>query len=324
LGKKWNVDDYFLEVQKDVDILKDEEGWVLTLPDNPLVPGGKKYRMLKKDFTCVELWRKSAPLKDATSIEDIKKFDWDLFKIRDEVLNGIKKRAEYLYNKTDYGLVLFDVGSLHANIGQVLRGWTQWLVDLKIRRPLAEAILDRAMEVLNYNLHKYVDTLKDYIQVIGFADDLGTQEGPQISPQLFKDVYKHRYEELFGYVKKHSKMFVLLHSDGAISPLLKDLLIDAGLDAINPVQSTCKGMNPERLKKDFGEQLTFWGGGADTQGILPYAKPEKVAKHVEKLVSIFSPGGGYVYATVHIIPGNTPPENIVSAFKAAYESGKYH
>jgi len=279
--------------------------------------------MLRKDFTCIELWRKESPLKDAKSVEDIKEFDWDLFKLRDDVLDGIKRRAEYLYANTDYGLVLFDVGSLHANIGQVLRGWTQWLIDLKIRRTLAEAILDRAMEVLKYNLKKYVDAIKDYIQVIGFADDLGTQEGPQISPQLFRDVYKHRYEELFGYIKKHSKMFILLHSDGAISPFLKDL-IDVGLDAINPVQFTCRGMEPEELKKNFGEQVTFWGGGADTQNVLPYAKPEEVIKHVEKLVSIFSPGGGYVYATVHIIPGNTPPENIIYAFKTAYEFGRYH
>ncbi|MEM2608082.1 MAG: uroporphyrinogen decarboxylase family protein [Thermoproteota archaeon] len=321
--KEWNVNGNLLEIHASVNITEDEDGWILTLPDSSLVPGGKKYKMLRKDFTCIELWRKESSLKDAKSVEDIKEFDWDLFKLRDDVLDGIKKRAEYLYANTDYGLVLFDVGSLHANIGQVLRGWTQWLIDLKIRRTLAEAILDRAMEVLKYNLKKYVDAIKDYIQVIGFADDLGTQEGPQIPPQLFRDVYKHRYEELFGYIKKHSKMFILLHSDGAISPFLKDL-IDVGLDAINPVQFTCKDMDPEELKKNFGDQVTFWGGGVDTQGVLPYAKPEEIAKHVEKLVSIFSPGGGYVYATVHIVPGNTPPGNVISAFKTAYECGKYH
>ncbi|MGQ9479273.1 MAG: uroporphyrinogen decarboxylase family protein [Thermoproteota archaeon] len=320
--KQWIVNDAVLEVHRDIEIIEEEDGWVLKLPDSSLIPGGKKYKMLKEGFTCVELWRKEAPLKNVKSADEVKEFNWDMFRVRDEVLEGMRKRAEYLYRNTDYGLVLFDVGSLHANIGQMLRGWSQWLVDLKIRKPLAEAILDMAMNVLKNNLRRYVDALKDYIQVIGFADDLGTQDGPQISPQLFRETYKHRYEELFNCVKKHSKMFVLLHSDGAISPFLKDF-VDVGLDVINPVQFTCRGMDAEELKKNFGEQLAFWGGGADTQTVLPYASPEEVAKHVEKLVSVFSRGGGYVYATVHIVLENTPPENVAAAFKAAYEHGKY-
>jgi uroporphyrinogen decarboxylase len=278
--------------------------------------------MLKESFIWVESWRSEALLKNARTVEDIKKFDWNLFRTRDEVLVGIKRRAEYLYKNTDYGLILFDVGSLHANTGQVLRGWSQWLIDLKIRKPLAEAVLDNAMEVLKYNISRYVDALKDYVQVIGFADDLGTQDGPQISPQLFRDMYKHRFEELFSYIKKHSKMFILLHSDGTISPFLKDF-IDIGLDAVNPVQFTSKDMEPEKLKRDFGEQMTFWGGGADTQHILPHAKSEEVAIHAKNLMSIFAPGGGYVFAAVHAIPGNTPPENIITALKTAYEHGKY-
>jgi uroporphyrinogen decarboxylase len=320
--KHWKLDDTVLEVHNDVDIVEEEDGWITHMRDSPLTPGGRKYKMLKESFIWVEAWRREAVLKDARSVDNIKKFDWDAFRIRDEVLEGIKRRAEYLYKNTDYGLALFDVGSLHANIAQVLRGWAQWLIDLKIRKTLAEAILDNAMGVLKYNISRYVDALKDYIQVIGFADDIGTQDGPQISPQLFGEMYKHRYEELFSYIKKHSKMFILLHSDGTISPFLKDF-IDIGLDAINPVQFTAKDMNPESLKKDFGEQMTFWGGGADTQQILPHAKPEEVATHVKNLISTFAHGGGYVFAAVHVVPGNTPPENIVTAFKTAYEHGKY-
>lgn len=320
--KQWRLDDTVLEAHKNVDISEDKNSWTTNLCDSPLMPGGRKYKMLKKSFIWVESWRNEALLKDARNIDDVKKFDWNLFRIRDKVLEGVKKRAEYLYKNTDYGLVLFDVGSLHANTGQVLRGWSQWLIDLKIRKPIAEAILDNVMEVLKYNVSRYVDALKEYVQVIGFADDLGTQDGPQISPQLFREMYKHRYEELFSYIKKHSKMFILLHSDGTISPFLKDF-IDIGLDAINPVQFTAKDMEPEKLKKDFGEQVTFWGGGADTQHVLPHAKPEEVAAHAKNLIFMFAPGGGYVFAAVHAIPGNTPPGNIITAFKTAYEHGKY-
>ncbi|MCS7120433.1 MAG: hypothetical protein NZ952_04435 [Candidatus Bathyarchaeota archaeon] len=320
--KRWTVDNTILEAHEKVNIIEDEDGWLLHFPQSPLTPAEKRYKMLKKDFICVELWRGEAPLKNAKSVDEVEDFDWEQFRIRDEVLEGMRRRGEHLCMNTDYGLVLFDVGSLHANVGQVLRGWSQWLIDLKVRRALAEAILDNFMEVLMHNISRLIGSLGDYVQVIGFADDLGSQEGPQISPKTFTEIYKHRYEEVFSYIKRHSKMFILLHSDGAISHFLKDLT-DIGLDAINPVQFTAKNMDPLILKKEFGEQLSFWGGGADTQDVLPHGDTQTVEKHVKDLVSIFAPGGGYVFAAVHMIPGKTPPENIVTAFKAAYEIGKY-
>jgi uroporphyrinogen decarboxylase len=106
--------------------------------------------------------------------------------------------------------------------------------------------------MLCFTTLRNLDYIGEYITVIGYADDLGTEEGPQISVQLFKEMYKHRYEELFSYIKRHSKLFIFLHSDGAIFPLIKEF-IDVGLDIINPIQLSAKGMDPEKLKKEYGE-----------------------------------------------------------------------
>ena len=280
-------------------------------------------------FWGLDRWRKAKPLlADAKTVDDVKKFNWDSFKIlvTNSVVDVLKKRAEYLYKNTEYALINTFIGGLggyHDAGGQNLRGWDKWLSDLRVRRPLAEAILDHIHEVMMYNIKRIVDAVGEYIQVLAIGyDDLGTEEGPQISVQMFRDFYKHRYEELIGYVKKHSKAYTWLHSCGSIYPFVKEF-IDVGLDVLNPVQISAKGMDPKKLKSEFGDQISFWGGGVDTQHILPFAKPDEVAEHVKKLIKIFAPKGGYIYATVHNIQPETPPQNIETIYKTAYKYGKY-
>jgi len=278
-------------------------------------------------FWGLDRWREAKPpLADAKTVEDVEKYNWDAHKIPDSIINTLKLRAEYLYRNTEYALINTFIGwpgGYHDAGGQGFRGWDMWLVDLKLRRPLAEAILDHIHEVMMYNIKRIVEAIGDYVQVIAVGyDDLGTEEGPQISVQMFREFYKHRYEEIINYVKKHSKSYTWLHSCGSIYPLIKEF-IDAGLDAINPVQISAKGMDPEKLKREYGDQITFWGGGVDTQHILPLAKPEEVAEHVKNLIKVFAPRGGFVYAAVHNIQPEVPSENVVTAFKIAYEYGKY-
>ncbi|MDK6029354.1 uroporphyrinogen decarboxylase family protein [Ignisphaera sp. 4213-co] len=285
--------------------------------------------MPKKGYYFEGFNRVKPPLGDINSVSDVKNYDWSSAKISTEHLEFLKKRAEWLYKNTDYALLFFSgyayLGGCAMGFhewGQGLRGWAKWLADLRVRKPLAEAILDQMMEILKYNVENIVSTLKDYVQVIAFGDDFGTEEGPQISVEIFREFYKHRFEELFSIVKRRSKMFIYFHSCGSIYPIIKEL-IDAGIDAINPVQISAKGMDPEKLKRDYGEQVTFWGGGADTQHVLPFAKPDEVVEHVKKLIKIFAPGGGFVFASVHNIQPPTPPENIVAMFETAYKYGKY-
>ncbi|MEM2221238.1 MAG: uroporphyrinogen decarboxylase family protein [Ignisphaera sp.] len=266
------------------------------------------------------------PLADAKTIEDIKDFNWDQYKFTDEEIENLRKKAEWLYRNTEYAIVLpgvTKIGGLHDAGGQSLRGWDRWLSDLRIRKPLAEAVLDYIMELYRYNIKRILNALGEYVNVAIVAyDDLGTEEGPQISVQTFREFYKNRYEEIISYVKKYSKAFTRIHSCGSIHPFIKEF-VDIGLDAIDPVQISARGMDPVVLKRDFGEQIVFWGGGVDTQHILPFAKEEEVIEHVKKLIEIFKPGGGYIYAPVHNIQPNTPPQNIIAIYTTAYKYGKY-
>jgi uroporphyrinogen decarboxylase len=325
--KEWKVwihrDGTPVEIPKNIDIVEEEEGYVAYIKEDIIgkMPKNGYY------FWGLDRWREEKPrLSDVKTVDDVKKFNWDSFKVSDDHIDMLRKKAEYLYRNTEYALIntfIGGPGGYHDAGGQNLRGWDKWLSDLRVRKPLAEAILDHIHEVMMYNIKRVVDAIGEYIQVLAIGyDDLGTEEGPQIDVKTFREFYKHRYEELIGYVKKHSKVYTWLHSCGSIYPFIREF-IDVGLDVINPVQISARGMDPERLKRDFGDQIAFWGGGVDTQHIIPFAKPDEVAEHVKKLIKIFAPKGGFIYASVHNIQPNTPPENIATIYKTAYEYGKY-
>uniref|UniRef100_A0A7C2VML1 Uroporphyrinogen decarboxylase (URO-D) domain-containing protein n=1 Tax=Ignisphaera aggregans TaxID=334771 RepID=A0A7C2VML1_9CREN len=308
---------YEIEIPESIDIVEEQNNLVIYLNRTFVLGRGSRSSVT---FSPPDA-HGANPLANVRSAQDIKNIDWDVFKVSDRYVQFLRDKAEYLYKNTNYALVFSLAGRLHA-WAQALRGWAKWLADLRLRKPLAEAVLDQIMDVLMYNIKKYIEAFGNHVHVIGFADDLGTEEGPQISVQMFREMYKHRYEELFGYIKRHSKMYIFLHSDGSIFPLIKEF-IDVGLDIINPIQLSAKGMEPEKLKKEYGEQITFWGGGADVQKVLPFAKPGEVVEHVKNLIKIFAPGGGFVFAATHNIQPPTPPENIVLAFRTAYEYGRY-
>ena len=144
------------------------------------------------------------------------------------------------------------------------------------------------------------------------------QTGPQISPRMYREFFKPRHKLMWNRAKQLANVKVMLHCCGGVRELLPDL-IDAGLDAINPVQISCAGMNARELKAEFGKEMVFWGGGCDTQTILPNGTPEAVRQHVREQVGILRPGGGFVFQQVHNILANVPPENIVAIFEALHE-----
>ena len=150
-----------------------------------------------------------------------------------------------------------------------------------------------------------------YIDVVLFGDDLGGQQAPLMSPDDYRRLYKPFHKKMWNRAKELANVKVQLHCCGSIYELLPDM-IDAGLDAVNPVQISCQGMDPVRLKKEFGDQITFWGGGCDTQLILPRGTLDEVKDHVSEMVGTLSPGGGFIFQQVHNILANVPPENIVA------------
>jgi uroporphyrinogen decarboxylase len=190
----------------------------------------------------------------------------------------------------------------------------------------AEAFLDRLVEVHLENLRRFLGAVGDQIDIIVFGDDLGMQTGPQISPEMYRRFFKPRHKLLWETAKKlapagrggeagRPPLRVMLHSCGSIRALLPDL-IDAGLDAVNPVQISTLGMEAAGLKKDFGRDIVLWGGGCDTQTVLRTGTAAEVRDHVRRQVDILAPGGGFVFQQVHNILAGVPAENIVAMFDA--------
>jgi uroporphyrinogen decarboxylase len=204
--------------------------------------------------------------------------------------------------------------------GTFLRRMDNFLVDLAQNQAEVERLLDALMEQHLRTLDNVCRAVGDVVDILRFGDDLGTDNGPFMSPATYRKLFKPRHHILCDYVKKHSRMHTFLHSCGSIYKLLPDL-IEAGYDIINPVQINSRDMEPERLKREFGRDITFWGGGADTRSVLNRCTPVEVKDHVRSLIETFAPGGGFVFNTVHNILPDVPPENIVAMYEAVAEYG---
>jgi uroporphyrinogen decarboxylase len=258
-------------------------------------------------------------LQDARSWREIDRVPWQYF--TDEELKQLGQKAKYLYDSTDYAIMAGFGGNILEG-GQELRGWGRFMLDLVDNRSFAEDLMDKLVEVYLKNLEVFLQAVGGCIQLIQMGDDLGTQEGPQISPDMYRELIKPRHKVIYQYVKNNSGTYVFLHSCGSIYKLIPDL-IDEGIDVLNPVQTSAADMEPTRLKREFGDKITFWGGGCDTQSVLPRGSSEEVAAHVKDRMGILSPGGGFVFTQIHNIQADVPPENIVAMFEAVKESRNY-
>ncbi len=202
--------------------------------------------------------------------------------------------------------------------GTFLRRMDNFLMDLIAEPENVERMLDGLMEIHLRTLEKVCAAVGDVADICRFGDDLGTDTGPFMAPATYRALFKSRHAQLCAYVHKHSNMKTFLHSCGSIHALLPDL-IEVGFDVINPVQTACRDMEAARLKKDFGKDITFWGGGADTRAILNHGTPGKVREDVLGRLKIFAPGGGFVFNTIHNILPDVPAQNIVAMFDAIEE-----
>jgi uroporphyrinogen decarboxylase len=222
--------------------------------------------------------------------------------------------AKQLRRQTDRAIIGLFGGNL-LELGQWLYRMDRFLMLLAGNPRRAHEFLDRLVEIHLANLERYLQAVGPHIDMIGFGDDLGMQNGPQMSRAMYQEFFKPRHARMWRRAKELADVKVMLHCCGGIRPLLPDL-IEAGLDAINPVQISCTGMDAAGLKKDFGDRITFWGGGCDTRFVLSHATPDEIGKHVREQVAILAPGGGFVFQQVHNILADVPPENIIAMFDA--------
>lgn len=310
--KKWKLPDGSkCHVSKEFNPVKEEDG-SLAIVDNGTVIA----RMPKSSLYFFSTYY---PLADAETFEDIDQFS--LSGISDEELEYLHKRAKHLYENTDYAIMGGFGGNVYET-AQFTRGWDTFLMDLIANPGFANRILERITDCYMNDLKNYIDAVGDYVQIIQMGDDLGTQAGPQISPQLYRTMIKPYHKRLYDYIHQNSKMQVFLHCCGSVYELLPDI-IDAGIDILNPVQTSAARMEPAELKKNFGDKITFWGGGCETQGMLQNGTIDDIVNQVKERIQIFGKGGGYVFNMVHNVQANVPPENVVAMFDAAYKYGGY-
>jgi uroporphyrinogen decarboxylase len=229
----------------------------------------------------------------------------------------LRAKALELRHTSDRALMIV-VGCNLFEWGTFLRRVDGFLMDLGSEPDQVEALLDALLERHLASLEKVCRAVGDVADICRFGDDLGTNNGPFMSPAMYRRFFKPRHAQLNAYVHRHSSMKTFLHSCGSIRALLPDL-IEAGFDVINPVQTNCRGMEPEGLKADFGRDICFWGGGCDTKSVLPRGTPAEVKDHVRRRLEIFMPGGGFVFNTVHNILPDVPPQNIVAMYEAVQE-----
>lgn len=276
---------------------------------------GVVYARMPKDGFYFE--PENPPLANATSTRDIDKLgdaidssDWPSF--ADESVDDIAARAKELVEETEYAVVANLQLHLLAG-GQGLRGYSNFMMDLVADRAFAHALLERLTEAYIRRCDRYFKAVRG-VDVVLVNDDLGTQRGPMMSLELYDEMIWPYQKRLFSYIKKKSGAFILFHSCGSVRRFIPRL-IEAGVDALNPVQVSAAEMDSKELKREFGRDITFWGGGCDTQGVLRSGTPDQVREEVRRRVDDFRAGGGFVFVQVHNIQPDVPMENIVAMYQ---------
>jgi len=234
---------------------------------------------------------------------------------------GLRARALHIRNETPYAVVSGISGVVYE-ICWYLRGLEQWFNDMLVQPEFCEALMDQTLKFWLDWFRAFLDEVGDVVDVIMIGDDLTGQQGPLFHPAFYRRVVKPRHKQLVQYIRLRTRAKIWYHTCGACGEYIPDLL-DNGIHVLNPVQLSAKGMDPVALKAKYGRQLVFWGGGCDSQHILPRGTPGEVAAEVRRNVEAFKPGGGYVFNSVHNIQGDVPPENVLAMFDAAYEQGFY-
>ena len=280
---------------------------------------GSKLQMPKKDglyFDWVDF-----PIKEPT-MDALDRYHWPL-PDPDEVNIKLGLQAKELFENSEYALVGSAVigGGIFEQPSRVM-GLQNFFLALISEPAFADRLMEKITDIYIESCNNYLDHVGPYIQVFTYWDDIAGQNGWLIRPELYRKVIKPKQKRLVEAIKKKTKAKLFYHSCGATRDLILDLL-DIGFDILNPVQVSAKGMDTKALKAEFGRDIVFWGGGVDTQRVLPFGKPTDVVEEVKRRIDDLAPDGGFVFAAVHNIQALVPPENIVAAFDTALEYGKY-
>lgn len=239
---------------------------------------------------------------------------------RPDFYTQLRKRAIALRQSTDKALMVV-CGCNLFEWGTFLRRMDNFLMDIYTDPDMVEELLDALLERHLATLKSVCESVGDVVDILRFGDDLGMDTGMFMSKQKYQEIFKPRQIILNNYVHEHSSMKTLLHSCGSVYPIIDDL-ITAGYDILNPVQTSSRQMEPEVLKREFGKDITFWGGGCNTRNILNKSTPDEVYSYTRRMIDIFSKGGGYVFNQEHNIMPDVPVDNMLAMYKAVNDSRK--
>lgn len=297
----WQDGDYYY--------MRDELGIIWKMP----VEGGFYYDMAvhplaginpqdSSFFRTIRFPDPLAPVRYATMAERADRF-----------MNG--ERKAYILGRNAAGI---------WEVALWMRGFENFFMDMALNPGFAEGLLDAITEFKMAYWLQALATVGENVLIISEADDLATQHGLMVSPAMYRKFIKPRHERLFKAIKKaaKTKVYIFYHSCGAIKEMIPDL-IEEGVDILNPVQVSAAGMDTRELKRLFGRDITFWGGGVDTQHVLPHGTPAQVRDEVRRRIEDLAPGGGFVFNTVHNVQGDVPPGNYLAMWEAWQEYGRY-
>jgi uroporphyrinogen decarboxylase len=245
----------------------------------------------------------------------------DLPLLSTEECDHLHAQAEAYHENTDLAVVAAMGPPYELFFGLGTGDFQAWMIILATEPEYVEALYGRLVDAWLENLRRFTAAVGDRVQILQFNDDLGTQDAPFLSVRMFRERIMPHYKRGLDWVHRNTRMKVFMHNDGAIFAFIPTL-IEMGVDILNPVQTTAAGMDPARLKREFGDRIVFWGAACNCQRTLPFGAPDEVAREVEETIRIFSPGGGYVFASVHNIQAGVPPENVIAMFDAARGKGR--
>jgi len=320
-GKGHRVDDRIL---KYLDIDTRSVGTIMTPSDSLCEQLSENLYIdewgIKRKFTGMYWDIVEYPLK-GTTIDDLDDFKWpNPESINFSLIENYAQTARNLYENTDY--VICGEHPVYGifEIGCWMCGFDDFLIKMAIDEDYIKKFSERYLEYQRTVSEYYYKEVGPYIHYTSSGDDFATQTSLFMSPDMFRENIKPYFKERVKFTKEMTDAAFLHHSCGNVHDIIDDL-IDSGVDILNPIQPTNEMMNPERLKREFGDRIVFHGG-LDTQDVLPFGTEETVKTAVDKLISTMNNDGGYIFAAAHNIQPDVPPENVIHMFKAARKAGQ--
>ena len=265
-----------------------------------------------------------SPLANAQTVQDVENFSWpDPLDAARYV--GMRTGADQVVYGEKKAFILERMSSGMWEHAMWMAGYEKFFIDMISNQPVVHAIMSKILEIKMAYWGTALEQMGDHPVIISEADDLGGQRGLLVSLKMYKNLIWPYHKRLFEFIKHKAKgkAYIFFHNDGAIYPTIP-LLIEAGVDILNPWQVNCAGMDDTaKFKREYGKDLSIWGGSCDTQRVMPFGTPQEVRDETRRRIDELAPGGGFIFAPIHVIQAGVPAENILAWWETWQEFSKY-